>query len=108
MIAGKRSSGPGLLMRVGLLFVCSSIAAWAQVPQKSRPVILPVADGKDIHFSHVFSGNGPAHSRAHRIVQGEQGFLWFATADKLQRYDGYRLQEYAPDLKDPNVFIQSN
>ena len=107
MIARQRSPGQGLLMRVGLLFVCSSLAAWAEVPQKGRPVILPVTDGKDIHFSHVFAGNGPAHSRAHRIVQGEQGFLWFATADKLQRYDGYSLQEYAPDLKDPNVFIQS-
>ena len=107
MIAEERSPRQGLLIRVGLLLVCSSIAAWAQVTQKGRLVILPVADGKDIHFSHVFSGNGPAHSRAHRIVQGEEGFLWFATADRLQRYDGYRLQEYAPDLKDPNVFIQS-
>ena len=74
----------------GLLSASCSFGVCAELHQSSRLVRLPVVDGKDIHFSHVFSGNGPAHSRAHRIVQGEQGFLWFATADKLQRYDGYR------------------
>jgi signal transduction histidine kinase/ligand-binding sensor domain-containing protein len=76
----------------------------------TRPVILPIVDATDIRFNHVFSGKGPSHSRAHRIVQDEQGFLWFATQDRLQRYDGYDVREYAANSgnpNDPNLFIRS-
>jgi streptogramin lyase len=80
-------------------------ASWC-AGQDFKPVILPVLDGDDIRFNHVFVGTGPAHSKAHRILQDHQGFLWFATADRLQRYDGYDVREYRQPLADPNVFIQ--
>ena len=94
-------------MRIGLALICCVVAAHAQERQKILPVTLPVTEGHEICFNHVLFGKGPAHSRAHRIVQDARGFLWFATANRLQRYDGYDVREYAPDLKDPNVFVQS-
>jgi signal transduction histidine kinase/ligand-binding sensor domain-containing protein len=66
-----------------------------------------VVDGSDVRFNHVFFDKGPAHSRAHRIVQGPQGFIWLATADRLQRYDGYDIREYPPAPGDPSVFTES-
>src|SRR5271165_6176287 len=91
--------------RAGLLLAGWWAAQGAELPQK--PVILPVAEGNDIRFTHVFYGTGPSHSRAHRIIQDQQGFLWLATANRLQRYDGYDVREYPPGRNDPNVFIQS-
>ena len=74
----------------------------ANLPQKSRPVILPVVDASDVRFTHVSFGKGPSHSRVHHIVQDEQGFLWFAGFDRLERYDGYNVREYPPDPRYPN------
>ena len=102
MIAGECSPGLGLLMRVGLLFVCSSIAACAQVPQKGQPVILPVADGDDIRFAQIHSERGQLQDEVNRIVQDDQGFMWFGTSDGLKRYDGYGFRDYRHDPKDPN------
>ena len=96
----------GLLI-IGLILVCWPTGVCAAPVQKIRPVILPVVGASDIRFTHVFFGGGPAHSKAHRIVQDDQGFVWLATADRLQRYDGYDVREYRQPLSDPNVFIQS-
>ena len=88
-----------------LLLVCGWAAQCAKIPDK--PVILPMVKGDDIRFTHVFYGSGPSHSIAHRIVQDRQGFLWLATADRLQRYDGYDVREFAAGRNDPNVFARA-
>jgi ligand-binding sensor domain-containing protein len=90
---------------LGLLLVCSGVVVCAQ-PRSSRTVTLPVVDGHNIHFNHVFLGIGPAHRRVHGIVQDDQGFLWFAILDKLLRFDGYDVREYPhdPKLNDQNLF----
>jgi ligand-binding sensor domain-containing protein/signal transduction histidine kinase len=35
------------------------------------------------------------------VLQDQQGFVWFATFDGLQRYDGYHLKTYRPRPDDP-------
>jgi ligand-binding sensor domain-containing protein len=35
------------------------------------------------------------------VLQDRQGFLWFATADGLNRYDGYGFTVYRPEPGDP-------
>ncbi|TAD84063.1 MAG: response regulator [Bacteroidetes bacterium] len=35
------------------------------------------------------------------IIQSRDGYMWIATKDGLNRYDGYRFKTYSPDTFDP-------
>jgi len=57
-----------------------------------------MVDRADIRFSHVSIDTGTIA----RIVQDDQGFLWFGTAHGLLRYDGYQFRVFIHDPADPN------
>ena len=90
--------------------VGSLILSWAafgaDAPNPAGPVILPVADASDIRFIRVTFGifrKQPAYNRVHAIAQDSKGFLWFATQDRFQRYDGYEVREYPDDPNSQNA-----
>jgi signal transduction histidine kinase/ligand-binding sensor domain-containing protein len=60
-------------------------------------VFVPISAGEE--YSHEWIG---------QILADAQGFLWFATRDGLDRYDGYQIRHYTPEPSDPNngVFVQ--
>ena len=92
--------------RIALLCVLCSAALGAGHTNTIRPVVLPVADASDIRFIRVSFGafkKEPAYNRVHAITQDSKGFLWFATQDKLQRYDGYEIREYPNDPNGPSA-----
>ena len=66
-----------------------------------RPVQLPIIDGVDIRFTRPSTSEELLHTNVYRIVQDEQGFMWFATAYGLYRYDGYNFKVFAPDPQSP-------
>ena len=87
------------------LLLATAVGAGAQ-RGTMQPVILPVVDASDVHFSRVTFGSSrrePAYNRVHAIAQDAMGFLWFATQDKLQRYDGYEIREYPNDPNGPDA-----
>ena len=45
-------------------------------------------------FSHLTINSGLSQSSGKAIVQDEYGYMWFGTADGLNRYDGYRIVKY--------------
>ena len=45
-------------------------------------------------FEHLTSWDGLSQSNVKCILQDQQGFLWFGTADGLNKYDGYRFHVY--------------
>ncbi|MCP3962192.1 MAG: hypothetical protein GY719_30485, partial [bacterium] len=45
--------------------------------------------------------DGLSHSSVWDVLQDRRGFLWFATAGLLQRYDGYRFTSFQHDPDDP-------
>lgn len=53
-----------------------------------------VAQPEDIFFEHVTVSDGLSQNSVHGIVQDRQGYLWFATQDGLNRYDGYEFVTY--------------
>jgi len=47
-----------------------------------------------INFSHLLSQNGLSQNTIHCVLQDKKGFIWIATEDGLDRYDGYNFKVY--------------
>lgn len=52
------------------------------------------------NFRHLTTSDGLSHNTVQDLVQDSKGFLWFATADGLNRYDGLNFQIYRRSLRD--------
>jgi len=52
-------------------------------------------------FTHLTTGDGLSQSSITEILQDRQGFMWFATHDGLNRYDGNAFVVYKNDPNDP-------
>lgn len=50
---------------------------------------------KPLHFERI---PGLSQNTAYSIIKDKQGFLWIATADGLNRYDGVEMKTYKPEL----------
>jgi len=68
------------------------------------------AQQHDIRFDHISVEQGLSNFSISDIVQDQQGFLWIATEEGLNRYDGYDFTVYKADPTDstalPNFFIR--
>jgi signal transduction histidine kinase/ligand-binding sensor domain-containing protein len=49
---------------------------------------------KDEVFERITSKNGLPQSTINYIIQDKKGFIWFATYDGLNKYDGYTFKVY--------------
>ncbi|WP_157208937.1 hybrid sensor histidine kinase/response regulator transcription factor [Mariniflexile maritimum] len=61
----------------------------------------------DVYFHRITTDNGLSQNDVNAIYQDRQGFLWFATHDGLNKYDGYDFTIYNPDSTNPSS-INSN
>src|SRR5450631_3009434 len=57
---------------------------------------LPISDATDRVFFPISAGKEASHAWVGQIAEDNQGFLWFATRDGLDRYDGYQLRPHSP------------
>lgn len=55
-------------------------------------------DIKQYAFRSLDINNGLSQNTVHAIIQDRQGFMWFATKDGLNRYDGTSFYEYMKEL----------
>jgi ligand-binding sensor domain-containing protein/signal transduction histidine kinase len=62
---------------------------------------------KQYSFTHYTTGSGLISNQVNSILQDEQGYIWLATTDGLQRFDGVRYKTFRHDPKDPSS-IPSN
>ncbi|MFT4924390.1 MAG: signal transduction histidine kinase/ligand-binding sensor domain-containing protein [Phenylobacterium sp.] len=60
-----------------------------------------LAGGPVIHFDRLSIKDGLSQNTVKSILQDRQGFLWFATEDGLNRYDGYSFKVFRHDPQDP-------
>jgi signal transduction histidine kinase/ligand-binding sensor domain-containing protein/DNA-binding response OmpR family regulator len=58
------------------------------------------AQKPQLHFDHFGTANGLSELDPNAILQDSQGFIWIATNDGLNRYDGYKFKIYRNDAKD--------
>lgn len=61
----------------------------------------------DIHFEHLTVTQGLSDNFISAALQDRQGFLWFATRNGLNKYDGSKVIVYRHDPSDPNT-LSSN
>ena len=75
--------------------LCALLLAGGVAPAAPGPTVAPGS------FSHITVEDGLPHSYVRAILEDRDGFMWFATARGLVRYDGARLVVYRHDPDDP-------
>ena len=81
----------------------SSIPVIQSITVKSLPdQQVPFRPGSDIRFSRYTADQGLSMSVVNSIAQDREGFLWFATQDGLNRFDGREFKIIKRDPDNPN------
>ena len=57
---------------------------------------------KYLRFGRLTAEDGLSADQTWDLAQDNQGFMWFATANGLNRYDGSGVEVYRHDPDDPN------
>jgi ligand-binding sensor domain-containing protein len=57
-------------------------------------------NNQDVVFSRITTDQGLSSNRVNATVQDAEGYLWVATGNGLNRYDGYEVKEYLHDPED--------
>lgn len=66
------------------------------------PCILNAGVTENFYFSHIGMEDGLSHSTIFAVNQDNEGNLWFATYDGVNKYDGYNFTVYRHEYTDPN------
>ncbi|MEO8147669.1 MAG: two-component regulator propeller domain-containing protein [Bacteroidia bacterium] len=61
----------------------------------------------NMHFDLINEANGISNHSVGNIAQDKDGYMWFATADGLNRFDGYSFKVFRKIIGDSNS-IQGN
>ena len=72
-----------------LFFICT--------PIKAEEITLPYIN-TEIRFQSLDIYDGLSQSYVYDIIQDKQGFIWVATGDGLNRYDGNEFVHYRSDV----------
>ena len=56
---------------------------------------------RDLRFAHLTTNDGLSQSNVKAILQDRRGFMWLATQDGLDRYDGNAFVVYKHNPNDP-------
>ena len=62
--------------------------------------LLSFSQTHDFNFDHITVDNGLSQNTIRAIIQDSKGFIWLATQEGLNRYDGYNFKIYKYDAKD--------
>ena len=53
-----------------------------------------LSQNQNLEFEHITIDHGLSNSDVHDIIQDSLGFLWIATEDGFNKYDGYKFGHY--------------
>ncbi len=87
-----------------LLLAACIAGLWAcYLPARAQSTALPPFTlPTPTRFQHLSLEDGLSQSAVLDLLQDRQGYLWVATQDGLNRYDGYSFTVYKNDPDDPN------
>jgi len=60
------------------------------------------AQEQDLRFEHLDLKAGLSQNNVYGVLQDSRGFIWIATIDGLNKYDGYHITVYRNELKNEN------
>ncbi len=63
--------------------------------------------GQRIRFQNYSVDDGLSQNSVHGIIQDQMGFIWIATEDGLDKFDGYEFKTYRNDPEDPNSLSEN-
>lgn len=63
------------------------------------------AKNSELHFSQITTKDGLSQNTVRDILQDKKGFIWAGTLDGLNRYDGYQIVTYKPQIGNPKSLI---
>ena len=66
------------------------------------------AQEEELVFDRITVAHGLSHNNVYSIVQDDYGFLWIATQDGLNRYDGKNIEIFRNDVDNANSLSSSN
>ena len=75
-----------------LFFLVTTCFAYASMAQSQQHYL----------FSNITSRNGLASNNVNSLAQDDEGYLWIATVNGLQRYDGSRFTSFYHNPADSN------
>lgn len=58
-----------------------------------------------LHFTQISTKDGLSQNTVRAILEDKKGFIWAGTLDGLNRYDGYSIFAYKPQLGNLNSLI---
>ena len=67
-----------------------------------------VATPETLRFTGIDSRDGLSHDSVYEIIQSRHGFLWIATEDGLNRYDGYTFKTFRHRPDDPTSLAEND
>lgn len=89
-------------LAVGLVAAMVAGAAFARVGGDESTGV------ERVRFRNIGVGQGLSQASGVDILQDAQGFIWVATQDGLDRYDGYGFRVYKHDRTDPWSLAANN
>ena len=60
-----------------------------------------------MRFEQISTAQGLSQVSVNAILQDSEGFIWFATQDGLNRYDGYEFKIYRQEPGNPNSLLNN-
>lgn len=69
------------------------------------PTRLFSVDNINLQFNQISTKDGLSQNTVRAILEDKKGFIWAGTLDGLNRYDGYKIQAYKPQLGNANSLI---
>jgi len=103
---------PGKLMAVlrllSILMLVVPLTAVHTISAQARPTEAEIMEQpaplapEQVRFDHISTEDGLSENRVWGIIQDRRGFLWFASVDGINRYDGYEFKVYKFDPTNPN------
>lgn len=78
------------------------LCAACLLPGSARAAFDDLAPLSQASFTRLSVDDGLSENTTHDIVQDDAGFIWIATQDGLNRYNGYQFRIFRHDPKNPN------